>query len=570
MRRVGFGMACAVYVQRTLVRATKAFSAQTRQFQREEDGTLIIFALMLFTLMVMMGGLAIDLMKGETTRVNLVQTADRASLAAAAMSNQLDPRSVAADYMLKAGLSDQVASITVVNDMNYRSVQIIGVANTKPLFLHMLGIQEYNVYANSKAEQGLDNIEIALVLDVSGSMTGQKLANLKIAAGEFVDTVFAQDMDHRVSVAIVPYNAQVNLPAVLRDKFNAKNINGVANDNCAELPMSVYATTAIQLDTPLPMMAYADSAYSTNKTTAYVSATDATYARPNYGSAYCKPTTVNQVRLPSNDPASLKAEINALQAGGNTSITLGMKWGVTLLDPSLRTAYTDLIGQGAIPGSMPGRPFDYDDSHSMKVVVLMTDGEHVSHDRITDGYKTGPSGIYMAADGKYSVRFTTGRPVAAGANAYWAPHLCVSAACKAGTNTAEAWLPAPWSAGVEQDWKDIWSNLKMTYVAWQFYARAQGTDSTTRNNVYNSKVSAMKQTYESVTSMDNHLQQSCAQARDNGVIVYGIAVEAPQHGQDEIRACASSDANYFDASATTISTAFRTIATNITQLKLTQ
>jgi len=140
----------------------------------------------------------------------------------------------------------------------------------------------------------------------------------------------------------------------------------------------------------------------------------------------------------------------------------------------------------------------------------------------------------------------------------------------AGTNTAEAWLPTPWSAGVEQDWKDVWANLKMTYVAWQFRARALGTDTTTRNNVYNATVSSMRQTYESAASMDNHLQQSCAQARDNGVIVYGIAVEAPQHGQDEIRACASSDANYFDASATTISTAFRTIATNITQLKLTQ
>ena len=276
------------------------------------------------------------------------------------------------------------------------------------------------------------------------------------------------------------------------------------------------------------------------------------------------------MRLPSDDPASLKAQINALQAGGNTSITLGMKWGVTLLDPSMRPAYSDFVTQGAIPASMPGRPFDYGDTHSMKVVVLMTDGEHVSHDRITDAYKTGPSGIFKGTDGNYSVHFASGRPAAAGAKEYWVPHLCVSASCMAGTNTAEAWSATPWNGGIEQDWKDIWANLKMTYVAWQFYARALGTDTTTRNNKYNSVVAAMRQTYESVTSMDDHLQQSCTQARSNGVIVYGIAVEAPQHGQDEIRACASSDANYFDASATTISTAFRTIATNITQLKLTQ
>jgi hypothetical protein len=551
-------------------RAKAALLDRGKRFQRDEDGALIVFALILFSLMIMMGGLAVDLMKGEAMRVNLVQTADRASLAAAAMNNALDPEAVAADYILKAGLADQVESITVVNDMNFRSVQIRGVADTRPLFMHMMGIDEYMVYADSKAEQGLDNIEIALVLDVSGSMSGQKLANLKIAASEFVDTVFAQDTSHRVSVAIVPYNAQVNLPEVLRDEFTVTHINGIANDNCAELPVAAYDSAAIPLDLPLPMMAYADIAKATNKTTAFVSPTDATYAVPNYSSAYCKPTTVNLVRLPSDDPDTLKAQIDALQAGGNTSITLGMKWGATLLDPSLRPAYADFVAQNAIPATMPGRPFDYVDTQSMKVIVLMTDGEHVSHTRVTDAYKTGPSGIFKAADGSYSVRFTSGRPAAAGANEYWVPQLCVSAACTAGTNTAEAWSPVPFNAGVEQDWKDIWASLKMTYVAWQFHARALGTDNTTRNSLYNAKVNAMRQTFESVASMDAHLQQSCDQARDNGVIVYGVALEAPEHGQEVIRACSTSDGHYFDASSTTISTAFRTIATNITQLKLTQ
>jgi Flp pilus assembly protein TadG len=547
-----------------------AVRRRTDRFARDEAGSMLILALLLFTLMVMMGGLAVDLMRAEQTRVNLQQSLDRCTLNAAALNQAQDPESVVRDCMMKSGLSSQLANVTVTDGMNYRSVQSTGLADANPYFLHMLGIQNFNVVGASKAEQGQDNVEIALVLDVSGSMTGQKIANLKTAADEFVDTVFAQDVDHRVSITIVPYNAQVNLPAVLRDKFNATNINGVANDNCAELPMGVYDTTAIPLDMPLPMMAYADTAHGTNKTTAFVSPLDTNYARPNYSASFCKPTTVNQVRLPSDDPVALKAEINALQAGGNTSITLGMKWGVTLLDPSMRAAYADLATQGAIPANMPGRPFDYNDSQSMKVVVLMTDGEHVAHDRITDGYKTGPSGIFKAADGNYSVQFVTGRPAAAGSNEYWVPHLCVSAACTGGSNTAEAWSATPWNSGVQQDWKDIWANLRLSYVAWQFYARALGTDSTSRSNVYSSQFALMDATYESTTSMDGHLQQSCQQAKANGVIVYGIAVEAPAHGQDEIHACATSDAYYFDAEAATISTAFRTIATNITQLKLTQ
>jgi hypothetical protein len=553
-------MGRAAMIHQFISSTATSLSRRTDAFRKDEGGALIIFALMLLMLMLMMGGLALDLMKGETTRVNLAQTADRASLAAAALSQTLDPEAVARDYMLKAGLSDQLRNITVVNGGNYRSVQITGLADTHPLFMHLLGIDHFDVGARSKAEQGLNNIEISLVLDVSGSMTGAKIAALKVAAGQFVDTVFAQDTDHRVSVSIVPYNAQVNLPVSLRDEFNVTDVNGVANVNCAELPTSVYNAAAIPLTTALPMMAYADIAYGTNKTTSFVATTDTNYAVPNFGSSFCKPTTVNLVRLPSDDPTTLKAQINALQAGGNTSITLGMKWGLTMLDPSLRGAYANLISAGDMAGTQVGRPYDYNDARVMKVVVLMTDGEHVSHTRIADGFKTGAAPIYKGADGNYSVYFASGRPAVAGTNEYWVPHL--------GTWQATAWTGG--GSAVQQDWKTVWASLKTSYVAWQFYARALGTTSSTRNTVYNSTMAAMVQTYEDVTTMDSHLQSSCQQAKDAGVVVYGIAVEAPTHGQDVIRACASSSGHYYDADSSTLAAAFGSIATNITQLKLTQ
>jgi hypothetical protein len=54
------------------------------------------------------------------------------------------------------------------------------------------------------------------------------------------------------------------------------------------------------------------------------------------------------------------------------------------------------------------------------------------------------------------------------------------------------------------------------------------------------------------------------------VIVYGIAFEAPTNGQAAISNCATSPAHYFNASGLQISTAFRSIASNISQLRLTQ
>lgn len=548
--------------------------AQLRRFGRDEDGTLIIFTLCLFVLMCMMGGFAIDLMRYETSRTALQNSLDRCTLMAASLRQTLDPKSVVVDCMDKMDMADEIEHINVVEGFNSRNVISDGRVDTKPIFLHMMGIDKFDAIGHSAALQAITDVEIVLVLDVSGSMGDPsatpghtKIQDLKTAAAEFVDTMIDSDPDHRVSITIVPYNAQVNLGPVLRAKYNAVNQHGVADVNCLEVPAASYSSLALPRTLAIPMMAYADIAYSTNQVAATVSATDATYAKPNYDNAFCKPTTVNVVRLPSQDKTVLKAQINALQQGGNTSIMLGMKWGVSLLDPSARPMFSELISEGKINSKLAGRPFDYTNKEAMKVIVLMTDGEHVAHDRVTDAFKTGASDIYKStSDGQYSVRITTGRPAAAGTNEYWVPHL--------GT-----WrdTPYPSAAGATmQNWEDIWANLKLTYVAWQFYARAIGTDANTtaannlRNSTYSSKLSAMRATFASVAKMNSQLQQSCTLAKAQKVTIYGIAFQAPTNGQTQISSCATSPSHYFNAQGLGIQSAFRAIASNLTQLKLTQ
>ena len=536
-----------------------------RRFHQDEEGALILFGLMLFVLMVMMGGFAVDLMRYENTRVKLQNTLDRCTLNAAALSQQLDRESVVRDCVKKAGLSDQLQNVTVTSGQNATAVQTVGRADTRPMFLHMIGIEKFDAVGSSKAEQSISNLEIVLVLDVSGSMTGAKIANLKIAANQFVDTILDNDPNHRASISIVPYNAQVNIGPDLVSKFNITHPNGVANDNCVEIPAGAFNSLALSQTDPMPMMAYADIAKVTDRGNYFVLPTNTTYAVPNYSSTFCKPSTVNVVRLPNNDRSVLKAQIDALQAGGNTSITLGMKWGATLIDPAMRPVYTDFIRDGKIPGNIPNRPFAYDDNQSLKIIVLMTDGEHVSHNRVTDAYKTGASPIHKSTvDGNYSIQFASGRPAVAGSNEFYVPHL----------NT---WQATAWGnenaldlRAINQDWRDIWASLKMTYVAWQFYARALGTDSITRTAVYTSVMNDMRATYAQVPAMDASLAQTCDLVKAGGVVVYGVAVEAPINGQAVISACATSPRHYFEASAVGTVNAFSAIASNITMLKLTQ
>lgn len=212
-----------------------------------------------------------------------------------------------------------------------------------------------------------------------------------------------------------------------------------------------------------------------------------------------------------------------------------------------------------MPANQPGRPFDFTDRQALKYVILMTDGEHVEHNRVVDAFKYGPSDIYKSpVDGRYSVRFATGRPTAAGANQFYVPHLPGPA--------ANQWRPTAWNGGVEQGWQDIWRELKVSYVAWQFWARPLGTP-------FNARFNSMVQNYASRTDMDASLNQTCDLVKAAGVTVYGIAFEAPAVGQTAIRNCSTDPlhgSHYFAADGLEIQTAFRTIAANMSMLKLTQ
>jgi hypothetical protein len=199
---------------------------------------------------------------------------------------------------------------------------------------------------------------------------------------------------------------------------------------------------------------------------------------------------------------------------------------------------------------------------------LMTDGENFPENRLNDSFRSGLSPIYKSADGFWSIRHQSGRPAGAGTDEYFVPHLCASIGNPSG---CDPWRSAAFGTGTktQMTWPQVFENNRLSYIAWQFYARALGTDSASRSSIYSGMLNQMRTTTAS-TTMDTQLQQVCSDARSNNVTVYGIAFEAPSNGQSQIRNCASSGSHYFEASTLNVSTAFRAIATRISQLRLTQ
>lgn len=533
------------------------------RFRRDEDGSLFIFGMILFVLMIMVGGIAVDVMRYEQRRVALQQTLDRSVLAAASLTQDLDPEVVVNDYMDKADLQQYLTDVTVTEGLNFRNVDADAAAGLRNFFMQMVGVPNFSVPATSQAEQRINNVEIAMVLDISGSMnTNDKAQNLKDAAKEFVSTVLGNDLDNRIAITLVPYNGQVNIGPVLRQKFNVTNHSGTQHVDCVDMPASVYSSMTLSRTLAMPATAHADTYSSTSQSTSWVAIQGHTInADGLHSNNWCPPLGTNIVRVMNSDATTLNGWIDDLQVIGATSINAGLRWGLALLDPAQRPLINELVTEGHVDGDFAGRPFDWNDDEAMKVIILMTDGEHFAEDRVNTAYKSGNAPIwYSSSANAFAIQHTSGRPSSAGSNQYWFPSR---------NSGAGEWRSSMLSGYTQQTWPQVWARARVQWVAWQLYARALGTSSSTRTNTYNTWMSNFR-SQTPISSMDTQLATICNLAKNQRVIIYGIAFEAPSNGRAAIESCASSPAHYFDAQGLDIRTAFRAIAANISQLRLTQ
>jgi len=564
------------------------FRRKCAAFHSDERGSMTIMALVLLSAAALMGGLAVDVMRFENRRTAMQSALDLCVLNAASLRQTLDERTLFNDCVAKAGLTGTVTSLTVTKGYSSKSISASAQETLPTMFLGTLGISTLNVTARSSAMERVGNVEVSLVLDVSGSMAGTRMTNLKTAAKDFVRTLLTDDVDGRVLITLVPYNGQVNLGDALVPKYtitnvphNTSNSPDVRTIRCVDLPSSAYTGTAISRTSALPATTYVDTFSTTTQTSSFVSWTDSSNATPSTGNMWCPPTASttsgNIVRLPSftaagqqgtvDTPAkrvtALNNAIDALTAVGATSINAGMRWGLAFLDPSMNSIYREFIAETRMPSTMSNRPLPFNDPDVLKVVVLMSDGENFAEERVNAGFRSGTvsqtvaaaasplSPIWQGPDGNYSIFHST----VSNSNKWYVPHN-------------NSWRSTVWlnssntGTATQLTWGQVWERFRMSYVAWQFYGRPGVM---TFNNAMN-----MFRTQTATTAMDTQLQSVCSTARNMNVVVYTIAFEASTNGQTQLRNCATTTSRYYVASTTTISQVFASIAGNISKLKLTQ
>lgn len=346
-------------------------SGRGRGFVRDEGGTMIIFGITIFMLVLVATGMAIDFMRHENMRSRLQATLDRAVLAAAELDQTNDPQAVVEDYFAKSGLGDYDLTVTVEEGLNYRTVTADASSTVDSMFLNMVGIESLDAPAGGAAEERIEKVEVSLVLDISGSMnSNSKIGSMQQAANEFVDTLITPDTDDLISISVVPYTGQTNAGETL---FNAINTNKQHDYSyCVEFSASDFTTVPLDFSKTYEQVQHYE----------YSGAYYGSWANYKIQNPWCSDKADEEIKAFQNAGVDLKATINAYEPRTATGIHYAMKWGAALLDPSMRNTISSMIAAGEVDSAFEGRPASFDDEETVKVIVLMTDGMNVNQYRI--------------------------------------------------------------------------------------------------------------------------------------------------------------------------------------------
>ena len=465
-------------------------------FHRREDGSMVIFTIFILAMILMVMGMAVDMMRFENYRVRLQAAVDQAALSASALAvceGADDPRAAALDVLRSRGFEDEVISVNVDRVPGSCAVDVHAEISVNTIYMQMLSIDQLSTYVTASAVEQAERVEISLVLDLSNSMGGPKLAELRQATIDFADIVLAASATNGTSINIIPYGGSVNPGPEMFDYLGGVRYNRPLMDE--RIPLSLYSYrydpatyyTSPQayrwpslshcMEIPLGQMTSAELPTSGLSQGPFFSAFPST-SEGDFG--WCPYDETNEILYASQSLSDITTYVNGLRLNGGTGTDVGMKWGLALTHPASRPAFAALAAQGVVPAEFSDRPLYYSLPDVAKYIILMTDG------RITPQFE--PVSRYDPDN-----------------------------------------LEIPMN---DDRWDD-------------------------RRTVYDSDRAAF------------NLDTLCTSAKNNGVVVFGVAFLTDPETNAQIQSCASSPSHFYSVTDNNLTTAFRGIAAKISQLRLT-
>lgn len=368
-----------------------------RKYLKDTGGNFAIMFAVLTSVILLCVGAAVDYNGMRSERSMYQRYADAAVLAAASSgeTKRKDLRRIAQDVVNANNLTNAKLKVKVTKPKKgFVQVQVSGKYNTA--LMGMFGMANTDVTAQAGAPLATDQvIDLALVLDTTGSMSGAKITSLKAAAHALIDELEAADSPG-IRISVIPFAQYVNVGLSRRAEpwldvpsdssttsaevcYMTKDVTSRSNCVTKTNPKRTCYNDGVPYQCGGGTSTSCDNTYGPEYQKCYIPTNTDTW----HGCVGSRATPWNErarkgsVKVPglmdikcgqeilalTNNMGTVRSNIDTLPATGNTYIPAGLIWGWRALNSRqpLTEAATTKNKKGA-----------------KRVLVLMTDGANVS------------------------------------------------------------------------------------------------------------------------------------------------------------------------------------------------
>ncbi len=355
--------------------------ALVRRFINEDRGNVAMVVGLSLLAVTGSVGLAVDSIVASSVENHLQTSLDAAGLAAGRVNGE-SAAMAEAERVFKANFAASgdlatLKSFSVKPSASGDELTLSAKAQVPTHIMSIAGFESVTVSATSTINRMVRQMELALVLDNTGSMKSNNMIGaMKSAAKDLVNIVYGSaETNPHLWISLVPYTATVNVGANRSGWLAAgdavfdtsKPFGTEAWKGCVEARPAPYDQT----DDPPSVRPFKSFLYKADVDNVWPPVKSAqSYENsgtgPNLG---CGPAIRPLMQKKSEVLAAID-QMAPWHRGGTTG-NLGLVWGWRTISPRWRGLWG-----GTTPDTMP---LDYEDP-SDKVVVLLTDGENQFYD----------------------------------------------------------------------------------------------------------------------------------------------------------------------------------------------
>lgn len=565
-----------------------------RAFCRDEDGAMTYLGLIVFLIMILVGGVGVDMMRYEMERTKLQNNLDVAVLAAASLSQDLPAEDVLYDYMETGGFIDHISGSSILENPFEKSVLASVQSVYDTMFMDMSGIETMSMNLSSAAIERIPSTEISVVLDISGSMgTNQRLERMQEASKKFVTESLKRNTNidntlinsYRTTINLVPFAGQVNPGTNVFEEMDGERFGTTTSENyfpewqqdISNIVFWFDTTGDGEIDYSIKIEGYPDNDVELfNKDdldTYYLYVLD--YIAEQFpfldGNLSFLGATIKGGKQPTTFYSATGEDVSGPTKFNQTDQTLYFNNFYSQVVPNtgsscIELSYSDFLTTAWPEGTTEQTPhfvnWDFDEvsqnwgwcPENDMAIQYAQDDEYALHDfidglRLFDGTGTNYGMKYGLAllDPTTQTLFNdlsyTGE----------VPYEYAS-------------RPLQWTA--EDNAKFI-----VLLTDGRTGSQVRPSDELETENKDTELTSRPDEDSTVQSSQDENIElflKQCQLAKDKGVVVYTVALETSDIAAEEIKTCASSDSHFFEVTGTEVIDAFVSIASSIQRLRLVQ